>query len=209
MKRVITISPEQLQEKLKAAASGERPEEIKVTKVKMKKVTADLELERSFIITDDETGDPVQIIQPISMPGKNIAHPALFAAVALLRPHLAILSELPEAVGLSPEELLDSETALEKIFVTGFTIGGEGEAEGVTLTGYKINKRGKTQNLVTPFEKYEDSTNQYEYSVELAHIIGHCQDEAAAYFRGKIAPSAQLDIYDQLSDTDQDEDDPY
>ena len=84
----------------------------------------------------------------------------------------------------------------DKIYdVKGFSIGGNDENEGVTLSGSKENDFGVV-NLNTPFQKWEKS----EY-----HAIGVLGEEieAAIYeineylFNGKKAPEQQLSLFEE------------
>lgn len=76
----------------------------------------------------------------------------------------------------------------------GFTIGGSGDHEGVCLIGYRGFDTGKCLNLVSPFQKWDDSEN-YEYVGELAEIIEACKYEVMQYlFEGKHQPSSQMEL---------------
>jgi len=77
--------------------------------------------------------------------------------------------------------------------VGGFTIGGSGENEGVTISGSKEGKYG-TVNLNTPFTKYEAS--DYPFISELAACIESCVYEVEQYlFDGKRAPEVQMELF--------------
>jgi hypothetical protein len=72
----------------------------------------------------------------------------------------------------------------------GFTIGGSGDNEGVTLSGYRGLDSTKYLNLNSPFTKWADD---YAYMSELSQAIEECKHEVKMYlFEGKHAPDAQL-----------------
>ena len=76
--------------------------------------------------------------------------------------------------------------------VTGFSIGGSGDNEGVTLIGQKKLSTEKILNITTPFEKWEGS--EYSFISELADAIESCKHEVEQYLNGKMAPPAQQEL---------------
>jgi hypothetical protein len=136
-------------------------------------------------------------------------HNDLLILLDLLKPHLAVLCEQVENmleitshenISLVDELFLGKETVnqphpiLSKLKVTGFTIGGSDEHEGVTLIGRRMLANNRVLNLVSPFCKWEDEHNGYEYSYELAAIISNLQNEVIEYLNGKKAPAVQLSL---------------
>ncbi len=122
-------------------------------------------------------------------------HEDLVLAFSLLRSHLAFICDLPETRDKELHQLDDDVEALERIKVTGFSIGGNGESEGVTLIGFKRLKGGRLLNLSTPFTKYVDESGEgYEYAAELSYLMNHVTDEVELYIDGKIAPDAQQEM---------------
>lgn len=117
-------------------------------------------------------------------------HSDLLNAFSALRIHLV---RLCEQVKDEPEgdEL---EKLLSDFKVTGFVIGGSDEHEGVTLIGRKALANNRVLNLISPFTKWEDEHNGYDYSYELASLVGDCQDEVVEYLGGKKAPAAQTEL---------------
>lgn len=116
-----------------------------------------------------------------------------------------IHNDLKDAFRNFPKHLayLCDETEIDeddKIYnVKGFSIGGNDENEGVTLSGSKENDFGIV-NLNTPFKKWEKS----KY-----HAIGILGEEieAAIYeineylFNGKKAPEQQLSLFEEETTT--------
>ncbi len=174
----------------------------KIKKLKLTKSdTLDIIFEE--FVTIFEIIDGIETTKEISSEntrtGKNIVHDDMKNALMFLRPHLAILCDQVEAQNKDFHELDDDTEALDKYKVNSFSIGGSDIHEGVTLTGVRFGKSGKPLNLNSPFTKFEGSDNEdnYEYGYELRGVINHCNEEALLYIDGKMAPNAQLDLFDQ------------
>lgn len=124
-------------------------------------------------------------------------HNDLLILLDKLKPHLAVLCEQVENMLeiTSYEEAFEKpHPILAKLKVTGFTIGGSDEHEGVTLIGRRVLAGNKVLNLVSPFCKWEDEHNGYEQSYELSIIISDLQHEVIEYLMGKRAPLKQLSL---------------
>jgi hypothetical protein len=81
------------------------------------------------------------------------------------------------------------------MYCSGFTIGGSGESEGVTLIGYRLLGNDKVLNLTSPFQRWGDS---YEFDSKLGEIIEACKHETYQYlFNDKHKPNAQLSMFDE------------
>ena len=118
----------------------------------------------------------------VTVEGKNIVHGDLRAAFKNLVGHIAILCELREAKEESlPDELKD----LSTVEVTGYSIGGTDEDEGVTLIGKRFLKSNKVLNLIAPFTKFNNDNEEYPFSFELMNIIETCNYEAEQYLTAK------------------------
>lgn len=119
-------------------------------------------------------------------------HQDLKDKFSILNKHLAVLCDeldLPGKVKVledwNPEELQGFE-------VKSFSIGGNDEDEGCTLSGMKDGKYG-TVNLNTPFQKWE--TSEYKFIGNLSADIEACIYEVEQYlFEGKRAPEKQLEM---------------
>lgn len=116
--------------------------------------------------------------------GKNLVTNDLKRAFSMLVPHMAFLCEQKEAENrLSLDELPDSiETILE---VTGYTVGGDGDSKGVTVTGKRFLKSSKVLNLNTPFTKFNDENEQYDFQFELEQAVEQCDFEVREYLFNK------------------------
>lgn len=129
-------------------------------------------------------------------------HPDLIAAFARLSEHLAALTFQPlynEEDVENPQGKIFDEPQTDKmpemdVICTGFTIGGTGESEGVTLIGRRSLPNGKTLNLVSPFQKWMDDIYEYNEIHALSEVIEACKGEVKLYLGGKHAPEAQLAI---------------
>jgi hypothetical protein len=82
---------------------------------------------------------------------------------------------------------------ISNVTCKGFTIGGNGDSEGVTLIGSRELESGKLLNLVSPFYKWADE--DYPEINDLAAIIEECKHEVHLYlFVGKHKPEAQQEL---------------
>lgn len=133
-------------------------------------------------------------------------HPDLKDAFLKLTPHFAfICEEITEDVARiaittgfikDPEQ----EHPLNRFDVGGFTIGGLGDSEGVTISGSKWLKSGKSVNFNTPFVKWGDD---YAFSDELILAVDLLKSEVYEYLGGKQAEKLQT-VMTFLSEDDQD-----
>ena len=171
----------------------------KVSKVKIiKNGFAEIEYEETKIILVE--GKPVEKVSKYKFEGQNLPHPDLMEALNHLRGHLALLCS--QLDGKKPElnKLEDDEAFINLFKVTGLSLGGTGDSEGVTIIGTKKIKRG-VLNLVTPFTRFMDENDPYEYESELNALSIHVFDEANYHLDDKIHPDVQLKIeYDAQSE---------
>lgn len=138
------------------------------------KVTKDNTLTASY---RDENGTT-------TVEGKNLVTNDLKDAFNALVAHLAFLCEQKEADG--KECLEDLPKGIDKkLEVTGYTIGGEDESRGVTLIGKRFLKSNKVLNLNSPFTKFDDENEPYQFSFELEQVIQACEYEVNEYLFNK------------------------
>lgn len=126
----------------------------------------------------------------ISMSSTVPVHEDLTNAFVKLNKHLALLcDDLP----CRAKTIADWDTdAIVNYTVKGFSIGGNDENEGVTLSGNKEAKHGIV-NLNSPFQKWEGS--EYKFMEELNADVEACLYEVEQYlFNGKRAPEKQLEM---------------
>ena len=85
---------------------------------------------------------------------------------------------------------------------SGFTIGGTGDHEGVTLIGRRTLTAARILNLVSPFLKWTDDIYDYKHLDDLSEIIEACKGEVKLYlFEGKHAPDNQLKLFEAETQT--------
>lgn len=145
----------------------------------MKIIKAKVTKEKTLIAVYKNENDDTVTIE-----GKNIVHKDLEACFTELVPHLAFLCEQKEADGKqSFDELPDD--ILNTLEVSGFSIGGDGDSEGVTLTGKRFLKSKKVLNLNAPFTMFSNDNEEYNYSFELMESINACKYEVEQYLTAK------------------------
>lgn len=138
------------------------------------KVTKDNTLTATY---RDETGT-------VTIEGKNLVTSDLTNAFGELVSHMAFLCELKEADG--KEFLNDLPDNIGQILeVTGYSIGGDGDSRGVTLTGKRFLKSNKVLNLNSPFTKFEDDNEPYQFAFDLEQAISTCEYEVHEYLFNK------------------------
>ena len=141
---------------------------MNITKAKIKK---DNTLVASF---KNENEDNVTI------EGKNLIHKDLRAAFNELIPHLAFLCEQKEADGKDSIDELPEEI-FSTFEVTGYTVSGSDDNEGVVLVGKRFLKSKKVLNLIAPFTMFNNENEEYTYAFELEQAIEACSYEVEQY----------------------------
>lgn len=126
-----------------------------------------------------------------------IVHDDLIHAFQKMVPHFALLTEqVPESevesIILNNREIPGD--LLHKIKVTGISVGGSGESEGITISGAKRLSNGKTVNFNTPFTKWEAVDEGYKFISELINVLEDLKDEVVAYMEGKQGTKAQTEM---------------
>ncbi|HRH60726.1 MAG TPA: hypothetical protein PL045_09165 [Chitinophagaceae bacterium] len=154
-------------------------------KIKKAKIKDELFLEAVYV---EEL--PGHSKKDITMSCTVPVHDDLKNAFRNLDKHLALLcDDLP--CKAKKIELWDDEK-IHKYTVKGFSISGNDENEGVTLSGNKEAQYGIV-NLNTPFQKWEGS--EYSFMDELNASVEDCLYEVEQYlFHGKRAPEKQLEM---------------
>ncbi|MFA6058923.1 MAG: hypothetical protein WC756_12045 [Taibaiella sp.] len=141
--------------------------------------------------------------QEVDVSSGNIIHDDMRIAFRQLAPHLAfICDEVDDSTDLgkamdSMEKLNESlaiHKTLQKYRVTGMTITGSQDSQGVIITGVKKLKTEKIVVFNTPIVKW---TDEYQYSSELRIAIEKVKAEVLEYHDGKKAPEAQMDLFDE------------
>lgn len=152
---------------------------IKIRKAKVKESSVEL----VFIETDNE-----KFTSEITGRYSHPPHKDLMNAMKNLVKHLVVLCDLKEADALYEENFYDFDVdRLSQFKVTGISIGGDDENEGVVITGLKTLPNGKVLNLNSPFTKFMDEHNSYDFEDELFNDIARCIEELREYKNGKWA----------------------
>ncbi len=121
-------------------------------------------------------------------------HEDLRGAFGRLVPHFALMTEEVNEFDVDGVIRQDEEAeCLAKFEVTGVTIAGTGDSEGVVISGYKTLESGKVVNFNTPFQKFED---EYQYSEELYNAVAMVRTEVYEYMEGKQAPRKEVGSFD-------------
>ncbi|PPK99030.1 hypothetical protein [Parapedobacter indicus] len=149
------------------------------------------------IIFTDGDGQEVELSRQQTSEGRNLIHDDMQAAFDMLRTHLAIICDQPEAKDKTFYELDEDVERLNNFKVSSYSIGGSGNHEGVSISGNRRLRGGRVLNLNAPFTKYFDENDPYESATELQSLINHCNEEVLEYLDGKIKPNAQGDLFDQ------------
>ena len=139
------------------------------------KVTKDNTLVATYT---DETGT-------VTVEGKNLVTNDLINAFKALVPHMAFLCEQKEADG--KKFLEDMPNNIDSILeVTGYTVGGDGDSRGVTLTGKRVSEKQQGAGTVNaPFTKFADENEDYTFQFELEQAIESCCYEVNEYIFNK------------------------
>lgn len=116
--------------------------------------------------------------------GKNLVTSDLINAFSKLNPHAALLTEQKEVDGIeSVDEVPD--IIGQVLDVTGYSIGGDGDNEGVTLIAKRFLKTGKVLNLCAPFTMFNNENESYINAFELEQEIQSCEFEVKEYLFNK------------------------
>ena len=120
-------------------------------------------------------------------------HDDLKLAFSALSNHLANLTFQHDKKG----KLCYESTACK-----GFSIGGNGDSEGVTLTGVRTLDSDKSLNISSPFQRFDSDLFDYKHMDDLIEKINICKYEVIEYlFNGKHAPENQLAMpFDELEE---------
>lgn len=118
-------------------------------------------------------------------------------------------SLIPHLVHICEEETLNSVSALEverlisKYKVTGITISGSDDTEGVVISGYKTLASEKVVNFNTPFQKFSD--DDYPFSSDLYNSVGILKTEVLEYMDGKQGTKSQVGTFNFGEDEEESE----
>jgi hypothetical protein len=106
---------------------------------------------------------------------QQLVHNDLVATFDKLKIHFAKICKLHEGIEIDLQDF-NPEQHLKDFKVNSFSIGGNDDSEGVTLSGCREFESGKVLNLNTPFTKYVEDED-YLFSLDLAGDIHSCISE--------------------------------
>lgn len=158
----------------------EPKQETKIKKASLKEDVLEIEYEQ--IIDDPEQGP---VINTFKLNGGNKPHQDLKDSLKNLRFHAAMICEQV------PAKTKHEDGALEHYSVTGFSIGGSDENEGVTIIAQRKLASGQVLNLIAPFTKWE---SEYKHTTDLYPDVAIVLQECLNFLNGKYAPNPQLEL---------------
>lgn len=130
-------------------------------------------------------------------------HQDLVDAFNNLIPHFALISE--QVSEKDAKKLIkngfdaeDDHPLKQQYQVNQFKVVGNGETEGVEISGSRLLERGSTIKWTTPKVKWDDK--HYKYCHELSEAIETLKVEINEYINGKHAPSDQGDLFEGFVD---------
>lgn len=154
----------------------------KIRKAKLKSRSLEVELNDTF----ETEGGP--ITNEVIMKCAGLVHDDLRTAFSRLALHMIVICDLRKAEMINNETFeKDDLSDFEDYTVTGFSIGGEDENEGAVIIGSRKFKSGKVLNITTPFTKFSDENNPYEFEDALYNDLQACIYEVELYLDGKYA----------------------
>jgi len=124
---------------------------------------------------------------------KSLPHPDLLQAIELLRAHYAILANQLDGRSDDLASLDDDPDFLMNFKVEGFKINYDPSGSTCSMKGTSATQYGSLK-IETASISFDGS---YKWREEYSHVIEHACDEALRYLDGKIAPSSQLDLFDE------------
>lgn len=163
---------------------------ITVKKAKLKDRSLEVNLEET--ITTNGGGS---VTNEILKKCNTLVHDDLVAAFDRLKIHMVKACDFKKSELITDDTIEDFDLSqLSDYRIKGFSIGGEDDNEGVVLIGSREFASGKVLNIITPFIRYADEVDPYEFAPELADAINAAVYEVEQYlFENKYAIK-QLEI---------------
>lgn len=158
---------------------------ITIKKAKLRGHSLEVEMREEMVV--EGSGN---VTNEIVKKCNTLVHEDLVKAFSKLKLHLVAICDLRGTDLILEAETLDSVDMNEfrEFEVTGFSIGGDDDHEGVVLIGNRRFKSGKVLNLVTPFTKYVDENDPYDLVNDLSLDIAAAVYEVEEYlFNNKYA----------------------
>lgn len=119
-------------------------------------------------------------------------HPDLIAALDKLKPHMAAICEQFQLT-----EFEDDPKLLDKFSITGITLSGDGEHEGVVISGNRHVANNLLVSMNTPFIKFDPNHSFYSYSEDMLELVRNIETEVEAYLNGKFGSDNQYTMFSE------------
>ncbi|MEA5110401.1 hypothetical protein SDC9_36999 [bioreactor metagenome] len=163
---------------------------ITVKKAKLKDRSLEVNLEETI-----NTPGGGSVTNEILKKCNTLVHDDLIAAFDRLKVHMVKACDFKKSELITGESIENFDLSLLSDYrVKGFSIGGQDDNEGVVLIGSREFASGKILNIITPFIRYADEVDPYEFAPELADAINAAVYEVEQYlFENKYAIK-QLEI---------------
>lgn len=122
---------------------------------------------------------------------RGLIHSDLKKAFDRLKIHLAMIP------GLVPASAVEDIAApnmdlFDKFFIHAFSVGGDEDTRGITLSGHWITYRGKALNYHTPFELFDTAPEaRYVWMDDLQAALLDLKREIELYLGGKRGEAAK------------------
>lgn len=171
-----------------------------IKKAKLKGRSLDVEIEEFIDVEGAGT-----VTNEVTKSCGNLVHDDLVNAFDNLKKHLVCICDMRGSDMLHQSNIEGFDLELLKEYnITGFSIGGNDENEGVTLIGNRKFVSGKVLNIITPFTKFQDENDPYKFASELVEDIEHCKYEVEEYlFNQKCAvKQLEMDFEGDVSDNE-------
>lgn len=170
---------------------------VTVKKAKLKDRTLEVNLEETI-----NTPGGGSVTNEILKKCNTLVHDDLVAAFDRLKIHMVKACDFKKSELITDETIEDFDISqLSDYRIKGFSIGGEDDNEGVVLIGFREFPSGKVLNIITPFIRYADEVDPYDYAPQMADAINAAIYEVEQYlFNDKYAVK-QLEIpFDEEND---------
>ena len=119
----------------------------------------------------------------------HLPHPDFVNAMEVLKPHFAIICDCVKTSDLDKVKPDD----LKVLKITGFSLSGQDEAEGVVLKGMKRAKNGQFYAFNSPLIHFQTS-DEYKGAGELYADVQTAVEEFKQYLGGKHGDPLQTEI---------------
>ncbi len=158
--------------------------------IEIKKAKIESGIYLSVEIIETVTTPDNVVTNEVSKKLKHAVHEDMITAFRNLVPHLAVMCEVVES-NTDFQTICDM-PVLDKLMVTGYSLGGDGDHAGITLIGQRKLKNNRVLNLCSPFIKFDDEHSPYPF--DLWGAFCHADHEVQEYLNGKFAPTKQQQL---------------